>query len=301
VIVLRIDLVFEGGGILGITFVGAYKALIEKKYEVVRCAGTSAGSIVSALIIAGYRPEELAELIAITDFKQFLKKTKLAKTFLVGKLLSLIVHKGIYNSNCIEKWIYQLLAKKGIKTFRDIMVNDESPLKIIVADVTKRKMLILPDDLKYYHIKPEDFLIAKAVRMSCTIPYFYTPLKMYNKEEFSYCVDGGLLSTYPIWVFDIDKKPLRPVIGFKIQDKVSLTSLGKKNIFAYTQDIIDACINKDEMMYVRTKALVKTILINHDNKIKATDFKLDDKAMKYLSDCGYIATNNFFNDNHIIF
>lgn len=43
---MKIDGVFEGGGVRGIAHVGAICALAEKGYEWERVAGTSAGSII---------------------------------------------------------------------------------------------------------------------------------------------------------------------------------------------------------------------------------------------------------------
>ncbi len=51
---MKIDGVFEGGGVRGIAHVGAICALAEKGYEWERVAGTSAGSIIAALLAAGY-------------------------------------------------------------------------------------------------------------------------------------------------------------------------------------------------------------------------------------------------------
>lgn len=287
------NLVFEGGGVLGISFVGAYEALQKKGFEVVRCAGTSAGSIISALIISGFSANEMIEVLDSINFKYFLHNTKLSKIFILGKPLSLIFNNGLYSSKCIETWIAELLKKKGIYTFNDIMINGKSPLKIIVADITKRRMLILPDDLVLYNLKPEEFSIAKAVRMSCTIPFFYTPVKLKNGNEVSYIVDGGLLSTYPIWAFDLDGEPRWPTLGLKIKDECSLTSLGKTNIIAYTKDIINAPINKDEMSFVRDKNLVRTIIINNNHEIKSTNFKLDKKSVNYLYNEGVDSVNSF--------
>lgn len=291
--ILNVDLVFEGGGVLGISFVGSYKALTDSGYNVVRCAGTSAGSIISTLIIAGYTVQEIDDILNTTDFKQFLKKTKLGKVCLIGKGLSLFFNNGLYDSKCIETWMDDLLKKKGIHTFSDIMENNESPLKIIAADITKRKMLILPDDASLYGINPKDFSIAKAVRMSCAIPFFYTPVKIYKDKIRNYVVDGGLLSSYPIWIFDIDSKPVRPTFGLKIKDECSQTSLGKKYLYAYTVDIINACINKDEMAYVRDKDFVRTIMINNDQQIKSTDFKLSKEDINYLYQMGYDSVECF--------
>ncbi|MEA2502116.1 MAG: hypothetical protein QOD01_2227 [Actinomycetota bacterium] len=50
------DLVLEGGGVKGIGLVGAYSVLKNEGYDFHRIAGTSAGSIVGALIAAGMSP-----------------------------------------------------------------------------------------------------------------------------------------------------------------------------------------------------------------------------------------------------
>jgi predicted acylesterase/phospholipase RssA len=49
----KADLVLEGGGVKGIALVGAVAVLEEHGYEFNRIAGTSAGSIVGALLAAG--------------------------------------------------------------------------------------------------------------------------------------------------------------------------------------------------------------------------------------------------------
>ena len=51
--------VFKGGGVKGLAHVGAYKAATERGIEFEGVAGTSAGSIVAALIAVGYSPDEL--------------------------------------------------------------------------------------------------------------------------------------------------------------------------------------------------------------------------------------------------
>lgn len=38
---MKVDIVFEGGGVLGISFIGALTSLKEHGYEIQRCAGTS--------------------------------------------------------------------------------------------------------------------------------------------------------------------------------------------------------------------------------------------------------------------
>lgn len=292
---MKVDLVFEGGGILGVSFVGAYEALMKKNYEIERCAGTSAGSIISALIIAGYTPYDLKELIKNTNFDNLASKTKLSYIPILGKPLSLINNKGIYNIDIIEEWIDKLLLKKGISSFKDVMINGKTRLKIVAADITDRKLLIFPDDSKYYGINPEDFSVAKAVAMSCSIPLFFTPIKFKKGDKINYIVDGGLISTYPIWIFDVEGTPRYPTLGFKIQDKLSNTSKGKNGLISYIKDLIDAAINKEETTYLRDQDLARTIQIDFDNKTKSTDFNISTERLNYLYNCGFESTKNFLN------
>jgi len=292
---MKVDLVFEGGGILGISFVGAYEALTKRGYQVERSAGSSAGAIISSLIIAGYTDSELKKIVNNTDFSQFLQKTKLSHIPYVGKPLSLIYNKGLYDIEVVESWIEDLLDKKGIHTFKDVMDNNESRLKIIAADITDRKLLVLPDDIKYYGINPEDFSISKAVAMSCAIPLFYTPIKMNKNTKVNYIVDGGLLSIFPIWIYDVEGTPRYPTLGLKIKDPVSYSSKGKTSILAYVSDLVNATYNKDETAYLRDDEKARIIVIDFDNKNKSTDLNICKERLNYLYNCGYESTIKFLN------
>ena len=53
------DLVLSGGGVKGIGLVGAVVALMDAEYRVGRISGTSAGSLVGAVIAAAARGEQL--------------------------------------------------------------------------------------------------------------------------------------------------------------------------------------------------------------------------------------------------
>jgi NTE family protein len=289
---MDINLVFEGGGVLGIYYVGAYKALVEYGYKIKRCAGTSAGSIISSLIMAGYSPKELEDIVNDTDFKPLAKKTKLCCIPLIGKPLSIIVNKGMYDCGSIESWVGGLLKKKGVTKFGDVMRNGESDLKIIAADITRSKMLVLPDDLSDYGIDPAGFSIARAASMSSSIPYFFTPVIIKAGDKANYIVDGGLLSGFPIWIFDEEGDP-NPTLGIKIKNLESKTSHGKNDIISYTEDIINAPINEDETNFVRNKDLVRTMVIDYDGRVSATDFYNVNKSKKIMMQSGYESAVRF--------
>ena len=69
---MNINLVLEGGGALGVTYVGAYKALLEAGCKIKRCAGTSVGSLMASLICVGYTPDEIEEIFYGEEFEKFL-------------------------------------------------------------------------------------------------------------------------------------------------------------------------------------------------------------------------------------
>lgn len=65
--------VFQGGGCKAVAYVGAYKAAYEKGIMFSEVAGTSAGSIIAALIAVGCSPAKLEELVREADFSNILK------------------------------------------------------------------------------------------------------------------------------------------------------------------------------------------------------------------------------------
>jgi NTE family protein len=172
---MKADAIFEGGGVRGIGFVGAITCLEERGYEFQRVAGTSAGAVMAALLAAGYTGRELS-MITDTDFGSFQDRDAIQAIPLLGKPLGLILEKGLYQGDSIEEWMEGLLRKKGKTKFRDVMWEGGSRLKIIASDITKKEIMILPDALPEYGIDPMDFKIAKAVRMSVSIPLFLRPL-----------------------------------------------------------------------------------------------------------------------------
>ncbi len=288
---MKVDMVFEGGGVLGISFVGAIACLKKHGYSIERCAGASAGAIVAALVVAGYTEDELFKLINTLNYK-YLNKPTYVNGIKVPKLANLWFRKGLYNGNNIETWIEPLLKAKGITKFKDVMKDGKSRLKIVASDITTRNMLILPDDLIKYGIDPKEFDISKAVTMSASIPFYFTPSILKYDEKNIYIVDGGLLSNFPIWIFDVAGVPRWPTLGLKLNDGKSRTMQGMDGFINYTKDVILAPLNVNEETFIRDKDLVRTITVKVPN-IKATDFDLADKYAMEMYNNGYKAADEF--------
>jgi len=297
---MKADAIFEGGRVRGIGFVGAISCLEDRGYEFERLAGTSAGAVVAALLAAGYTGRELS-MITDTDFGKFLDPDVIQSIPLLGAPLGLLWEKGLYQGEFMKEWMRGLLKKKGKTTFGDVMRGGESRLKIIASDITKKEIMILPDDLPEYGIDPMKFEIAEAVRMSAGIPLFFNPVVLKTGKCKSYIVDGGVLSNFPVWIFDVEGAPRWPTFGFKLADSSeSNCSQGRTDLFSYLCDLFETMIDEDQTVFMRDKDSVRTILIPTLG-IKATDFNLSPMNAFQLYQSGYASCQHFlkqwnFND-----
>jgi len=305
---MKADAIFEGGGVRGFAFVGAVSCMEDRGYEFQRLAGTSAGAIMAALLAAGYNSKELT-MLADTDLSRFLDKSIVGSVPLAGAPLSLLLKKGLYRGEQIREKMRELLAAKGKTKFRDVMVEGGSRLKIIASDITRRKIMILPDDLPQYGIDPMEFEIADAVRMSTALPLFYEPVILkYNKPvdaphenirrtRFhlceSYIVDGGVMSNFPVWIFDVEGTPRWPTFGFRLVDSTeSNCSRGGKGLISYVFDLFAAVTDEDQTAFMRDKDSVRTIFIPTLG-IKTTDFDLSPLDAYRLYRSGYESCKKF--------
>ncbi|MFS0865629.1 patatin-like phospholipase family protein [Fredinandcohnia sp. 179-A 10B2 NHS] len=211
---MYIDGVFSGGGIKGFALIGAYQAIEGKGLAFKRVAGTSAGSLISALIAAGYSSSEMLDLMEELDLGTFLDQRKTLLPTPLAKWLLLYWRLGLYKGEMLEKWIAKKLRDKGVVTFKDLPPES---LRIIASDLSNGRIIVIPDDLERYGISPATFSVAKAVRMSCSLPYFFEPVKVKDYQGNILVVDGGVLSNFPIWLFDEEKGlKKRPVLGVKL-------------------------------------------------------------------------------------
>lgn len=112
--------VFQGGGCRAAAFVGAYSEAIRRGVSFAEVAGTSAGSIVAALVGGGANPDDLRSAIAQLDFHSFLRAAvQSGKRSLFGKALelahpqfaNLLYDQGFYSSSQFVEWINENLNK----------------------------------------------------------------------------------------------------------------------------------------------------------------------------------------------
>jgi NTE family protein len=311
------DGVFQGGGVKGLALAGAVLGFadhgdvaIEKWVNV---AGTSAGAILAAYLATDHTPEALAALVNDMPYKSFEDWGRGGEV--VGGGWNLARYHGLAHGEKFRKWFGDAIEHKKFADVRrsepgpDKAGENNSPyrLRLIAADITQHRMLVLPGDLAHYKIPgtdnlidPDQFEIADAVRMSMSIPYFFAPV-MLESETGVQCtiVDGGVLSNFPVWLFDVpDHDPVRPTFGFHLKGGRGVgsglaeivKSLGWPveegvNIFRTSTDAWDE-------RFMSESTIVRTCTVSAGD-IATTDFDITESQKRQLLSSGRQAASAF--------
>jgi NTE family protein len=243
------DAVFEGGGVLGIAFLGAIRCCHDLGIRWKNVAGTSAGAITASLLVTSLSIDQIETIVGGLDFTRFIGRKTSRWLFdrnpnddlrhPLWMFLQLLVagRAGQYSTEPFLKWIDGTLAAGGVSDFGPLIAPSEtvsqvkSRLKVVVSDITHGQMLVLPDDLS--ESSRNGFSVAEAVRLSMSIPLFFEPGRLggdkirnqgaHGPASAAVIVDGGILSNFPVWLFDSDlgKRPRWPTFGFRLIDRTS--------------------------------------------------------------------------------
>lgn len=288
---MYIDGVFSGGGLKGFALVGAYEVLEEKGYQFERVAGTSAGAILASFVAAGYTAKEIEQLLDELDLATFLDTRKIIFPLPFMKWIRLYWRLGIYQGKVLEQWIFDKLAQKGIYSFADL---PEGALKLVASDLTNGKMIVLPDDLERYGISAKSFPVARAVRMSCSIPFFFEPIKMKVGAGDTIIVDGGVLSNFPMWLFqDENRRKKRPIIGLKLSgSKEEVGGFKINNALQLFEALFSTMKNAHDDRYISREHEKDVVFIPVDH-INATQFQMEDEKKVEMMEIGRARTEQF--------
>lgn len=308
------DAVFRGGGVKGLALAGALCGFAEHPTKPVHTwksvAGASAGAIIACYLATGHDAEEMLELMQKTSFGQFADFPGHSKELGIARLLA---EHGMAPGKAFERWFDDVL---GGATFADVRQPAESGqpedwrLKLIAVDVIGGHLLVLPGDLQNYRdpatgkqIDPDSFRIARAARMSMSIPYFFDPVELQDEQgRTCLIVDGGTLSNFPVWLWDVDPKvtghgPTRPTFGFTLSGGHGfgppgfVTKVTPWHLrFAF--DIFHTAESAWDERFVSHSTRVRTLAVDADD-VGTTDFDLSQEKQELLVHNGREAAKAF--------
>jgi NTE family protein len=213
-----VDLVQEGGGVLGIALLGYTYILEQMGIRFFSLAGTSAGAINTLILsVAGRVEDEKSEkilkilteknLLDLVDGPYSVKKlfdSLLGDSWIGTKVLwglcalpHLVKYKGLNPGKNFLKWITGIISENQISTTRDLLKKRVKPaslqlrknvegntkdlipkLKIIAADITTESRVIFPEMNKLFWNEPDNVNPAYFLRASMSIPLFFYPFEV---------------------------------------------------------------------------------------------------------------------------
>ncbi len=191
------NLVFEGGGVKGIAYVGALQALEEAGIlaNINRVGGTSVGSINALLLAAGYSNSETLAILTALNFN----KLKDGGCNPLVNTVRLLREYGWYKGDYFCRWLGDLLRQKtgsATVTFQALQAHSGKALYVYAANISTHLGEV------YSPEHSPDMPVVDAVRRSMSLPLFFRAVRDKQQDIF---VDGGILNNYPVKLFDREK------------------------------------------------------------------------------------------------
>ena len=214
-----VDLVMEGGGVLGIALVGYTYALESVGIRFRHVGGTSAGAI-NALMVAGLdtpdkpKSSKVLKILADLEMFSFVDGDSDAQDFVRAmvegagwiKMMwkgfqvadNIIEDLGLNPGDAFRRWVEEQLKRANIDsvvgleyrmTCPNLFLRDDTKLPktacrgrlgIVAADISTGTKVVFPDMADLYWAQPETLNPAWLVRASMSIPGFFQPMRVAN-------------------------------------------------------------------------------------------------------------------------
>ncbi len=278
---IKYNCIFGGGGIRGMCYIGAVKALKELDIEIGSIAGSSVGAVFAALFAVGYDENEIKELFLdfnINMFRDininiFTTDISLSKGEIFLEWLREKIELKVFGENYIKN--------KGQKVrFKDI----EKDLYILTIDLNTNAPYIFSKS------STPDEEIALAVRASASLPGLMKPVNTGNLM----LVDGDLIKSWPAWKIyeDLNTSQTR-ILEFRLEGSRDGSDI--KNPMDYINSIINT------IWYLSTENVFNTFNENDrydyiviDTKdVILFDFTIDKEIKNSLIEKGYQTTKEY--------
>jgi NTE family protein len=320
------NLVFEGGGTLGVAYVGVMEELEKRKIlnQVVRAGGASAGAINALLFVLGYSSNQVWDELLKLDFNTFLD---FSWPFKLDSLYRLFKAFGLYRGDVFKSWISGLVVRKNLNpriTFRELKKAGYRDLYLVGTNL----------NTSYYDIysweHTPDMSVVDAVRISMSIPLMFAAVHdaLGNTD-----VDGGVLNNYPVRLFDqgkyidLNAHPThatltkfykqvnraadpssfqylynRETLGFRLSSPQNLpvgenaqpaTRVEIRSLFNYLARLVAAFRNVQNNSHLETEDWHRTIFVD-TLQVDGFNFHIDTDTKKRLAESGRQGVINYF-------
>lgn len=322
------NLVFEGGGVKGIAYVGAMQVLAQRGIleNVRRVGGASAGAINALIYALGYDIPAQRDILMSSDFKEFMDDSfgvirdirRLAKEF------------GWHRGDVFEKWIGKLIRDRlGSRqaTFGDLKNAGGPDLYVIGTNLSTGYSETFSIE------RHPDMPLIVAVRISMSLPLFFAAVRHGPRDDVY--VDGGVMLNFPVKLFDrrryveageqiaarpteyynranarflLDRPDRSPyayncqTLGMRLDTREEIglfrydepvQGKGINNFSQYAKALLAALLQVQENQHLHSDDWQRTVYIDTLD-VKVTDFDLSDARKTALIQQGIDGAENYF-------
>ncbi len=229
------NLVFEGGGMRGISYCGALSVLEDKGLMagILKTGGTSAGALTAMCVAVGYTAHEMNDILNNTRY------SSLKDGFFLCGPARLKKYYGWYKGNKLTDWIGKMLEHKTGNadiSFAQMYQLGFKELTVAVNSINEQKVVYLNR-----HNYP-DMKVKDAVRASMGIPLYFTAtffdssgkrIKKPGRQQMQHLnvyTDALLTGNFPIRMFDsvyLENEALQikynpGTLAFRIDDSLQI-------------------------------------------------------------------------------
>ena len=227
---------------------------------------------------------------------------------LLGEPLALWFQRGLYAGDYVRSFVEDHLADHGVRTFGDLREDDPGSalepherfrLVVHASDVSRSRLLRLPWDYGAdFGLDPDQQPVADAVRASASIPLFFRPVRQrLTTGEPSWLVDGGMLSNFPLEVFDrTDGQPERwETIGIKLSAERHPGAVLHQatGLVSLTEAMVGTLTHWYDQAHLDDPAVVARTIFVDTTGYKATDFSITREAQDHLFENGRAAAQKW--------
>lgn len=278
------NLVFKGGGVLGMSYSGALEILESRGIlqNIKGLAGTSAGAAVATMVAIGYTPAEIKINLEQTDFKKFGD----GRNF-IGILRKYGIYKGEYLLEWLQNLIEQKTGNKDL-TFSQLQELNKKELKVFACNLNTSSLQ------EFSAEKTPNVIIAEALRASMSIPLLFNAYKFKdsNPNDHIY-IDGGVIYNFPITAFPSTSKTL----GLYLKTDSNDSGLEYNNIFKYVKRLFKTLLKGQDVDFFKNYQESTHTIILSNLGVSTTNFAITDQQKQALYQSAKFATEKYLNVN----
>ncbi len=326
------NLVFKGGGVRGIAYLGALRAFYESEgtKSLKRVAGTSAGAITAVLVslfpqdFTGLKtaaesldysriPGEKDESVSDQAQGRSAEERGISSLGLVKSaqcVRRLVQDKGWYSSSYFNSWLKATIASRfslakqaySFADFRNPSIHKDGlafpDLYITGTDISNRKPRLFS-----WETTP-DMEVAEAVRISMSIPLFF------EAREYAYpgtaapqvYSDGGVMWNYPLGAFDepeylprTARGPNPETLGFFLYSSKEEGYKPVRSLVDYIGALFESLLLVQDRLVLMDEAQTSRSILIDDCGVPQTQFDIAPGQEEYekLVASGYSAAKAF--------